>query len=142
MNRWALSLVCAVGLLSLAAAAPITVIDVSNDQTAQNETPVAINPVNANNLAFGYSGVQDGRLVVFGWLYKLGQPDVQSSQVFGKPYFGSLDEAGARKVAREFAADILANLGVQSLIGSKIFFASPREAFGKSDDGHVTHSRI
>src|SRR5205809_7318062 len=53
MNRWALSLVCAVGLLSLAAAAPITVIDVSNDQTAQNETPVAINPVNANNLITG-----------------------------------------------------------------------------------------
>jgi TolB protein len=83
-------------------------------------------PVNANYLAFGYTGVQDGRLVLFGWLYNLGQPDVASAQVIGKLYFGSLDAAGAKKVADEFAADILQQFGAKSLAGTKIFFVSDR----------------
>jgi TolB protein len=46
--------------------------------------------------------------------------------VIGKLYFGSLDDTGARKVAREFAADILKQFGAQSLLGSKVFFVSDR----------------
>src|SRR5262249_21476086 len=64
-------------------------------------------PVNANDLAFGYTAVQDDRLVLFGWLFNLSQSTPQSAQLIGKTYFGSLDNAGAVKVAREFAADIL-----------------------------------
>src|SRR5450432_160044 len=83
-------------------------------------------PVNANYLAFGYTAVQDNRLVLFGWLFNTGQPDVTSAQVIGKLYFGSLDADGAKKVARDFAADILQQFGAKSLAGSKIYFVSDR----------------
>ncbi|MBX9599767.1 MAG: hypothetical protein K2X35_02140 [Bryobacteraceae bacterium] len=83
-------------------------------------------PVNANYLAFGYTAVQDGRLVLFGWLYNVGQPDIASAQVVGKVYTGSLDDDGARKVARDFAADILTQFGAVSLAGSRIHFVSDR----------------
>src|SRR5262249_40422169 len=55
-----------------------------------------------------------------------GQPDLNTAQVIGKLYFGSLDIDGAKKVAREFAADILQQFGAKSLAGSKIFFVSDR----------------
>lgn len=83
-------------------------------------------PVSANYLAIGYSVVQDGRLALFGWLYDVTQADIANAQVFGKIYFGELNEAGARKVAGEFAADILAKFGAKSLAGSKIYFISDR----------------
>jgi TolB protein len=83
-------------------------------------------PVSANYLAFGYTAVQDGRLTLYGWLFNVGQPDVNSAQVIGKLYFGSLDADGARKVAREFAADILQQFGAKSLAGTKIYFVSDR----------------
>jgi len=83
-------------------------------------------PVSANYLAFGYTGVQDGRLVLYGWLFNTGQPDVTSAQVIGKLYFGSLDAEGAKKVARDFAADILQQFGAKSLAGTKIYFVSDR----------------
>ncbi|MBI4876471.1 MAG: PD40 domain-containing protein, partial [Acidobacteria bacterium] len=83
-------------------------------------------PVGANYLAFGYAAVQGGQLVLFGYLYDVTQADVSSAQVIGKLYSGSLDEAGARKVAQEFAADILARFGGKSLMGSKIYFVSNR----------------
>src|SRR6266571_3823502 len=72
-------------------------------------------PVSANYLAFGYTAVQDGRLVLYGWLFNTGQPDVTSAQVIGKLYFGPLDADGAKKVARDFAADILQQFGAKSL---------------------------
>jgi TolB protein len=83
-------------------------------------------PVNANYLAFGYTAVQDNRLVLFGWLFNTGQPDVASAQVIGKLYFGTLDADGAKKVARDFAADILQQFGAKSLAGTKIYFVSDR----------------
>ncbi len=86
-------------------------------------------PVSANDLAFGYAGVQEGRLVLFGWLFNLSQSDVTSAQVIGKTYFGSLDAEGARAVAREFAADILQQFGAKSLAGSKIYFVSDRTGY-------------
>ena len=86
-------------------------------------------PVNANYLAFGYTAVQDGRLALYGWLFNVGQPDVTSAQVIGKVYFGSLDAAGARQVARDFAADILQQFGAKSLAGTKIYFVSDRSGF-------------
>src|SRR5262245_48160535 len=64
-------------------------------------------PASANFLAFGYTGVQEGRLALFGWLYNVGQPDPATAQVIGKVYYGTLNAEGAKKVAREFAADIL-----------------------------------
>jgi len=83
-------------------------------------------PVSAGYLAFGYTAVQDGRLVLAGWLFNVTQPDVTSAQVLGRRYFGSLDADGAKKVAREFAADILQQFGAISLSGTKIYFVSDR----------------
>ncbi len=85
-------------------------------------------PVSANYLAFGYAGVQDNRLALFGWLYNVGleNADVNGAKMINKVYFGTLDAAGAKKVARDFAADILQQFGAKSLAGTKIFFASDR----------------
>jgi TolB protein len=83
-------------------------------------------PTNASHLVFGYTAVQDGRLLLRGFLFKVDQPDVQSAQLIGKLYFGTLDEDGSKKVAREFAADILQQFGQKSLSGTKIYFVSDR----------------
>jgi TolB protein len=81
-------------------------------------------PVSATYLAFGYSGVQDGRLVLFAWLYNVAQQDLANAQVIGKLYFGSLDEAGARQTAHDFAADIMAQFGFKGLAGTRIYYES------------------
>jgi TolB protein len=83
-------------------------------------------PVSANYLAFGYTAAQNGRLVLMGYFYNVAQPDAANAQVFGKIYNGSLDEAGARQVARDFAADILKQFGMESLAGTKVVFVSNR----------------
>ncbi len=83
-------------------------------------------PTNADYLTFGYTAVQDGRLLLRGFLFNVRQPDVASSQLIGKLYFGPLSDDGAKKVAREFAADILQQFGLKSLTGTKIFFVSDR----------------
>ena len=82
--------------------------------------------VKANYLAMGYTAIQNGQLVLFGWLYDVSQPDLSNAQIFGKVYLGTIDEAGTKKIAREFAADILAKFGAKSLLGSKIYFVSNR----------------
>jgi len=83
-------------------------------------------PVGANYLAFGYTAVQDDQILLFGYFFNLGQPSVQTAQVLGNRYYGALSNDGARKVAREFAADILRQLGIASLSGTKIYFVSDR----------------
>jgi len=83
-------------------------------------------PVNANYLAFGYTAVQNGQMVLYGWLYNVAQSDPSAAQVIGKVYTGSLDEGGARKVSEEFACDILKNFGAACLLGTRIYFVSDR----------------
>src|SRR5579883_101602 len=83
-------------------------------------------PVSANYLAFGYTAVQNDVLVLSGWLYDLSRGTPANAQVLGKRYLASVDEAGARKVAHEFAADILMLLGGKSLYGTTIVFVSNR----------------
>jgi TolB protein len=83
-------------------------------------------PASANYLAFGYTAVQNDVLVLSGWLFDLSRGTPANAQVIGKRYLASVDEAGARKVAHEFAADILALLGGKSLYGSHIVFVSNR----------------
>jgi TolB protein len=102
-------------------------------------------PVSATYMAFGYTAVQNGVLVLQGWLYDLTHP--ASPQMLGSRYTGSPDEAGARKVAHEFAADILSKLGAQSLYGTHIYFVSSRtgnkEIWAMDPDGknqrQITH---
>jgi TolB protein len=83
-------------------------------------------PVGAGWLAIGYTAVQNNSLVLFGWLFDTTQSTIAGAQAFGKVYTGTLDEAGTRKVAQEFAADILARFGAKSLAGSLIYFISNR----------------
>jgi TolB protein len=83
-------------------------------------------PVSGNYLAFGYTAVQNNVLILYGWLFNVGQPTIAQAQVLGKRYFGSPDEAGAKKTAHEFAADIIAQMGGTSLLGTKIYFVSNR----------------
>jgi len=84
-------------------------------------------PVGAGYLAFGYTAVQDNQILLYGNLFSVAQPDVQSAQVIPtRRYYGALSNDGAKKVAREFAADILKQFGVMSLSGTKIYFVSDR----------------
>ena len=83
-------------------------------------------PANANYLAFGYTAVQNNQIVLYGWLYDVQKADTTGAQLIGKIYLGSLDEIGAKKVAQEFAADILKLFGGVSLMGTKVYFVSDR----------------
>jgi TolB protein len=83
-------------------------------------------PASANYLALGYTADQNGVLVLYGWLFDLSRGTPANAQVIAKRYLGSVDEGGARKVAHEFAADILAVFGQKSLFGTKIVFVSNR----------------
>lgn len=87
-------------------------------------------PVKANYLAFGYTASEAGQIVLRGWLYNVGQQDLSNAQVFGKTYLAPLGEEGARKVAHDFAADILKQFGGTSLSGTKIYFVSTRSGKG------------
>jgi len=83
-------------------------------------------PVSASLLTIGYTAVQNDQLVLYGWLYNVTLNSLSGAQVLGKRYFGTTNENGARKVAHEFAADILAQYGGKSLYGTKIYFISDR----------------
>ena len=83
-------------------------------------------PASANYLAFGYTAVQNGVFVLRGWLFDLSRGTAANAQVVGNTYLGSVDEAGARKVAHEFAADILARFGGKTLFDTHVYFVSNR----------------
>jgi TolB protein len=83
-------------------------------------------PASATHLAFGYAAVQNDQLAIRGYLFNLGVPDPAGAQLIAKLYFGPLSADGAKKTAREFAADILAAFGVKGLEGTKIYFVSDR----------------
>ena len=83
-------------------------------------------PASANYLAFGYTAVQNGVFVLRGWLFDLSRGAPDSAQVVGNTYLGTVDEAGARKVAHEFAADIIARFGGKTLFGTRLYFVSNR----------------
>src|SRR5258708_38430819 len=61
-----------------------------------------------------------------GYFFNLAAPDLNSAQVIAKRYLGAMSVEGAKQVARDFAADILRQMGVQSLSGSKIYYVSDR----------------
>jgi len=102
-------------------------------------------PVAANFLGFGYGAEQNGQLVVFGYFYSASTTiaTLQQAQILAKPYIGTLDEDGARRLGHQYAADILAQFGGKSLIGSRIIFVSDRtgnkEIWSMSYDGTDQH---
>lgn len=83
-------------------------------------------PVSASFLAMGFTAVAADQIVLSGWLMSTSQSSTQSAQLIGKRYFGPISEAGAKKVAMEFAADIITQFGGKSLMGTRIYFVSDR----------------
>ena len=91
-------------------------------------TDWSLPPATANYLAFGYGAEDRGMLVIFGWLYSASPTiaTLQQAQLFGKVYTAGLDQAGAVDAAHRYAADILAQFGGRSLVGTRIVFVSDR----------------
>jgi TolB protein len=79
-------------------------------------------PAQANYVAIGYTAVQNSLFVLRGWLVDLSLASPANAGALTKTYIESLDEAGARKAAHEFAADILERFGAKSVFGSHIYF--------------------
>jgi TolB protein len=85
-------------------------------------------PVNASHLVFGYAAGANGALALYGNVYDT-RRDIQSAQLFSQRYAGSLDQAGAIRVAHEFANDIIQKFGGSgTLVGSRIYFSSNRSS--------------
>jgi TolB protein len=86
-------------------------------------------PVNASHLVFGYTAAQNGALVLYGNLDDTRQNDPAAASLLAQRYAGTLDEAGAIRIAHEFANDIIQKFGgTGSLLGSRIYFVSDRGA--------------
>jgi TolB protein len=85
-------------------------------------------PIAANYLGIGYGAENRGALVVFGWFFTTApnMPSLQQAQVFGKVYSASLNQEGAVDAAHRYAADILAQFGGKSLVGTRVVFVSNR----------------
>src|SRR5271165_269931 len=135
---------------------PQTATDLLPAQAAAARTQVGLHltdwnlpPINANYLGFGYGVDQNGQFIVFGHFYNTspGMPSIQQAQVFGKPYTATLDEAGVTRVAHQYAADILAQFGGKSLVGTRIVFVSDRTGnkeiwsmnYDGTDQRQITH---
>jgi TolB protein len=88
-------------------------------------------PVNASHLVFGYTAVTNGLFVLYGNVYDTRLQDPQGAKLFAQNYPASVDEAGAVRVAHQFANDIIQKFGGSgSLLNSRIYFVSSREATG------------
>ncbi|MCU1291885.1 MAG: domain protein beta Propeller [Bryobacterales bacterium] len=85
-------------------------------------------PVSTNFLGIGYAAESNGQFVVFGWFYSTAPTiaTLQQAQVFGKVYTATLNESGAVDAGHRYAADILAQFGGKSLVGTHIVFVSDR----------------
>ncbi|MEO5922618.1 MAG: hypothetical protein ABIR70_02215 [Bryobacteraceae bacterium] len=103
---------------------------VVNGQTIKNGmwlTDWSASPVSANYLGIGSVDTTGTDMVLRGSMLNVGLADLRTATTFANnPYFGPANEAGARKIGHEYAADILKYLGAQSLSGTKIYFVSDR----------------
>jgi TolB protein len=101
-----------------------------NGQTVKNGpwlTDWTESRVGANYLGIGYVDTMGTDLILRGSLLNLNAPDLRTATTFANnPYFGPATEAGARKIAHEYAADILKQMGAPTLSGTKIYFVSDR----------------
>jgi TolB protein len=79
-------------------------------------------PASAAMVAFGNLGVQNGRLVVTGFLDDA--KNAQFPQIFTKQYSGDASDDTARQLAHQFADDIIFRLsgGTPGIAESKIFY--------------------
>lgn len=101
-------------------------------------------PASAAMLAFGNIAVQNGRLVVNGFLDDV--KNAQFPQVFAKQYNEDPSEESARQVAHRFADEIILRLGGSAGIAeSKLYFIKlmangTKEVWGMDYDGANQHA--
>ncbi|MHB1856206.1 MAG: Tol-Pal system beta propeller repeat protein TolB [Acidobacteriaceae bacterium] len=82
-------------------------------------------PANAAMVAFGAINVQNGREIVYGWLFDA--KNTQSPQVLGQQYNEEATPDTARHIAHEFADAIIARLGgIPGIAESEIYYISDR----------------
>ncbi len=100
-------------------------------------------PAEAAMVAFGTFAVNGGRIAVYGWLFDTGS--TSSPQVLGKQYNEAASEDMARKIAHEFADEIITRLGggINGIAETKIYFVSNRsgtkEIWSMDYDGQNQH---
>jgi TolB protein len=100
-------------------------------------------PASAAMVAFGTLSVNNGRLVVYGWLFDTN--NTTNPQVLGKQYNEAASEDMARTIAHRFADEIITRLGggVNGIAETKIYFVSTRsgskEIWAMDYDGQNQH---
>ena len=100
-------------------------------------------PANASMVAFGSLGVTNGKLAVSGWVFDT--HNTANPQVVGKQYSETASQDNARKVAHQFADEIIYRLGggINGIAETKIYFVSSRsgtkEIWAMDYDGQNAH---
>ncbi len=84
-------------------------------------------PVTARYMTFGYLEAAGDRLILTAYLYDVTAEALSGAHMFGKRYYASKDEDGARQLAHDFSRDVLQNLGLGTgLAATRIYFVSNR----------------
>jgi TolB protein len=90
-------------------------------------------PVEATYLTFGYAAVQNGVFVARGFVFDMRRGTPAEAQAIAKNYVGSVDEAGSRKAAHEFACDIITQFGGTCIAGSHIYYSHQASKIGAQE---------
>jgi TolB protein len=100
-------------------------------------------PSNASMVAFGALAANNGKLIVYGWLFDT--HNLASPQVLAQQYKETANEEMARTVAHRFADAIISRLGggIDGIAETKIYFVSSRtgskEIWAMDYDGQNQH---
>jgi TolB protein len=100
-------------------------------------------PASSQMVAFGALKAENGRLVVYGWLFDASNPS--NPQVLGKQYNEVASQDMARTIAHRFADEIISRLGggINGIAETKIYFISNRsgskEVWAMDYDGQNQH---
>jgi len=101
-------------------------------------------PTNATMVAFGSLAANNGRIVVYGWLFDT--HNATNPQVLGKQYNEVANQDSARTIAHRFADEIILRLGggINGICETKIYFVSSRsgnkEIWVMDYDGQNQHA--
>jgi TolB protein len=101
-------------------------------------------PTNAAMVAFGSLAANNGRIVVYGWLFDT--HNTTNPQVLGKQYNEVASQDSARTIAHRFADEIILRLGggINGICETKIYFVSSRsgnkEIWVMDYDGQNQHA--
>jgi TolB protein len=101
-------------------------------------------PANAAMVAFGSLAANNGRVIVYGWLFDT--HNTANPQVLGKSYNEVANQDSARTIAHRFADEIILRLGggINGICETKIYFVSSRsgtkEIWVMDYDGQNQHA--